>query len=277
MKTRKYKPAARYRQRVVTRSKFRFERRKQATKVFLFLLIAGLIGTISWWTYRGVTDFLFRSENFKIQKVEIRGINNLSQSEILALLPFRNGDNIFSFDASDVEAEIARSKPELKNIDVGRGWKKVTVSVEERRPVAFVNIAGERLGLDADNKPFPLRGSWAKEFLPEITRAAENERRTLLSFIRALVPKAKEYSAGVLKFDLEPVDRVILVMKDGSKVFWGPYESSKVEPKLKRLTQVLEEAQSKFQAIEYINLSFFDDGRILVKPRAPSIKVFKKG
>lgn len=266
-KKRRYTPSARYRQNVATRSKFKFERKQKATKALLYLLAVGLVGTLCFWTYKGVTGFIFNSEYFKIQKVEVRGIKNLAQGEITTLLPFRNGDNMFSVDLSDCEDNIAKVKPELKKVSINRGWHKIVVTVEERRPVACFTLAGTRLGLDNDNKPFPLRGNWAKEFLPEIMSPLEQERGTVLSFIKAFPPKAKDYFSGIIKFYVQPVDRVILEMKDGSKIYWGPFERSKVDIKLKKLLQVLRESSGKYSVLEYVNLSFFDDGRILIKPR----------
>ncbi|MFH1367528.1 MAG: FtsQ-type POTRA domain-containing protein [Elusimicrobiota bacterium] len=273
MSYRRYRPA-RYRQRVATRSKFRFERRKKATRVFLFLLITGLAGMISWWTYKAATNFIFKSEHFTVRKVEVRGIKNISQSEVLSLLPFRTGDNMFSFNASSVENDIYKCKQELKKVSVGRGWHKIVVDVEERVPVAFVNSGGQRMGIDYDNKPFPLRGRWAKEILPEIVNQNEQERRTILDFVGVFTPRAKDFFSGILKFRLEPMDRVVLDMGDGSRIFWGPFEKAKVESKLKNLLRVIEDSKTKYESLEYVNLSFFDDGRILVKPKASAAKVF---
>ena len=145
----------------------------------------------------------------------------------------------------------------------------MTVDLQERVPVACVNINGQDLGVDQDNKPFPLRGNWTKTFLPEIATTEEADRRVALNFIKVFVREARPGGnfPEVRRYSVEPINRIVVELKDGSKIFWGIFDAVKVPEKFKRLSQVLEEAGARYSAFEYINLSFYDEGRILVKPR----------
>jgi cell division septal protein FtsQ len=267
MKNRRYSTSARSRKRVVTRSKFRFERRKNATRFTLYLAVVAMLGTGAWWTYKAVTNFLYTSEHFRISRIEVKGLKNMAQAEITPLLAFKQGDNMFRADLSAAEKAIEKYKPELKKASVSRGWQKIVVRLEERSPVASVALDGQLFGVDQDNKPFPLRGSWTKAPLPEIKCQAEPDRRKVLDFVREFAPKAGEIFPQVLRFYLEPMNRIVFDFKDGSRILWGPAETAKLGAKLARLTQVLEESKARFASFEYVNMSFFDDGRIIVKPK----------
>ena len=145
---RRYGSSARSRKRVATRSKFKFERRKKAGKFTLYLALLLLSGTFAWWTWKTATNFIYNTDYFKLKTIEVRGLKNIARGEIVALLPFRPGDNLFNINLSDTRDSIARYKPELKRIGLSRGWQKVTVDLEERVPVACVNLDGQLQGID---------------------------------------------------------------------------------------------------------------------------------
>jgi cell division protein FtsQ len=252
---------------VVLRSKFRFERRQRMLKISQFLVSFCLIAFLLWWGWKSVTAFVFHTDYFKIKKIEIQGNKNISESEITALLPFRPGDNLFKILLSDTEQNIAQCKPELRNISIDRGWQKVVVNLKERMPVAFVTINGQRMGLDADNKPFPLRGHLFKMFLPEIVSDKEADRKRLLDFIKVFAPNAKALFPNITRLYAVHVNDVIFDLNDGVKVIWGLPEEEKIKPKLKKMQEVIVDARKRFSDIEYINLAYFDDGRIIVRPK----------
>lgn len=268
----KYRPARRRPLRkyktVTLRSKLKVERRKTAGKFLLYSSMAAAIFLGGCWAWKTASGFLFGSDNFRIASIDIRGIKNVTRSEIIALLPFREGDNIFSFRLMNTEKNLRQCKPELKSITLSRRWKKVVINIEERTPVAYTLFEGQRMGLDNDNKPFPLRGKWVKEFLPQISNSDESERKAVLEFIKQFSPVAKELFPRVRSVALASVNDMVMELKDGPEIFWGACEKNKFEPKLKKLAQVFEDARARFSRIDYVNLCYFDDGRILVKPAA---------
>ena len=261
------KPVTYRRRNVVLRYKFKYERRQRAYKVGQFFAVTALAAFALFFGYRAVNNFLFRSECFKIKTIEIRGGKNISSSEISALLPFSEGDNIFAAPVAASEDNLRQCKPELKALTVNRVWRGIVVRFEERVPVAFTRIGGERLGLDGENKPFPLRGLYARQTLPEIIAKDESGRREVLDFMKVFAPKAKEIYPKIVLFIPEPVNNVTFELDSGLKIFWGDCDESKIKPKLIKLGQVLFDAGERFKAVEYVNLSFFDSGRIIVKPK----------
>jgi cell division septal protein FtsQ len=264
--TRSY-PKPVYRRPVRLRTKVKTARTRQAGTFLVWVTLLALIGGGCWWGYREIQSFLGSSESFKIHTIEIRGCKNVALSEISVLLPFRKGDNLWSLRPGEAEKNIQACKPELKTIDISRGWKKVTVIVAEREPAGFVVVNGEKLGIDNDNVPFPLRGAWITARLPEIDALAEGDRREILNFMSGFSPADGKFFSGISRFALEPVNSIIFDIKGGPRIYWGRFEAAKLKAKLNRLTQVLIDASARYSGgLSYVNLSYFDDGRVIVMP-----------
>lgn len=259
------------------RSKFKMERRKRAFKAGKILFALAILCGGGWYGWRAASGFFLGSDNFTIKKIEVRGNKNVSESEIIALLPFREGDNIFKVWLSEARKNLASCKPELKKISLGRRWQKIVVDLTERVPVACVTLEGQRLGLDDDNLPFPLRGQYYREQLPEVTSTVPAERAEALRFIKAFAPAARNVYDGLAGLYVEPFNTIVLDMRDGTRIYWGPLEKDKLRPKLERLAQILEDSKSRFTGLEYVNLNYFDDGRIIVKPRSAAAVTVHKG
>jgi cell division septal protein FtsQ len=120
---RTYSPVRR-RQPVILRSKFKMEQKKRvrtASRYLMFVILGAVALFMAW---RGLNSF-FHSDTFTIRQVEIHGAKNISDSEIIALLPFRPGDNILRIFVGETERNIRECKPELKlfiSTVGGRGW-----------------------------------------------------------------------------------------------------------------------------------------------------------
>ena len=257
---------------VKLRSKIKSERRRKMGRLFLGLaVICACIGG-GWWVWNAAGNFLSRSDLFKISAIDVRGCKNVTRSELVAMLPVREGDSIFSFRRAHTENALRRCKPELKRLNVRRGWKKIVISIDERIPVACTFIGGKRMGIDNDNAPFPLRGQWVKAVLPEVSATDASERSEVLRFIREFAPAAKSLFPRVERFTMESLNDIVMELTDGSKIFWGPVEKNKIKAKLERLEQVFDDAGSRFSGLEYVNLCYFDSGRILVRPALKQVK-----
>jgi cell division septal protein FtsQ len=201
----------------------------------------------------------------------VHGGKNVSASEITALLPFRRGDNLLKVWLSEAEENIRQCKPELKKIAIRRRWQRVVVRFEERQPVASVRTGGQRLGVDEENKLFPLRGNYVKMQFPEIVAANDNDRKNVLDFIRNFSTPAKNLYGRIAKLYPEPVNDIVMELSDGPKIYWGSVDKDEIRPKLQRLQQVMADAERRFPAVDYINLCYYSDGRILVKPGRPAV------
>ncbi len=237
-------------------------------KMLLYLVIFGAIifGAAQGWL--ALSNYISKNELLKIKKIEIYGNKNVSKGEIVALLPFEMGDNIFGPNLSKAERDILKLKPELKKIRISRRVKKIVISVSERKPVGFVNLNNNRLGIDFDNKPFPLRGAYINSSLPEIIALNEPDREEILEFVKIMQERAKDFFDKAVAFYYESVDDCAFRLNNGTNIIWGKNEKDKFDSKLQRLKEVMDDAALRFQNVDYINLNYLDSGRILVKPKA---------
>jgi cell division septal protein FtsQ len=263
----KYKRPKRRYKRIVLRSKIKKQRRRSVLKLGSAVLILALSGFLALRGYKSIHAFLFTSKFFKISKIEIKGAKNISQGEIVAILPFRAGDSIFSISLKKTEKRLENYKPELESVRIKRNLQDIVVRVKEREPVACQVLSGAKMGIDASNTVFPLRGSFVTMGLPEFVAENAQKRKLLLDFMAELGSQAKEILPRVKKFQIESVSDVVLCLDDGSKIVWGPLEKEKIKPKLNVLKQVIADAKNRFNSFEYINLCYFDDGRVLLKPK----------
>ncbi|MCX5778820.1 MAG: FtsQ-type POTRA domain-containing protein [Elusimicrobia bacterium] len=269
----KYKPKRRsihYTRKVTLRSKFKQERYHQWGKRALVLAIVAGVGVGGWWAYNALSRFVFCADCFVIRSIEVRGGKNVTQSEIRALLPFRVGDNMFRIGVSEAENDIRQCKPELKSIHISRRWKSVVVHIAERIPLVTMAVGAQRQGLDEDNIPFPLRGRLSPASLPEISAAEPDMRLGMLQFAKTLSRSAGDIFAKTQWLSLDG-DQLIVGLAGNTKILWGPMDAGAFSGKLQRMRQVLADGAARFSDIEYVNLLFFDDGRILLKPRSAAV------
>ncbi len=111
---------------------------------------------------------------------------------------------------------------------------------------------------------------YARIFLPEIVSKDDAGRKEVLDFIKIFAIKAKDIYPKIVRFYPEPVSDVAFDLDDGMKIYWGGSDEGTISRKLKKLNQVLFDAGERFKAVEYVNLCYFENGRILVKPKKAS-------
>ena len=115
---------------------------------------------------------LWTAPVFRIDSVNIQGLQRISAREVLIELNLENHP-IFTVDPQTLREQIITQFPEFRSVEVSlRFPNKVTVQVEERKPI-FVWKQDERtLLVDAEGVAFPLRSENAS--LPKLVVEASN-------------------------------------------------------------------------------------------------------
>ena len=254
---------------VTTRPKIRNRRIKQFKVVFTFLLILAICAVVLFKGGKIVSDYMVNCQQFKLRYIEVVPSKNITRSEVLSLLPFREGNSMFKLWIKDTKERILQNKPEIENVKINLGWRKVLVSWQERVPVGWILKDGNKVGVDYNNKEFPLRGQWAQSELPQLDVKSIQERAQLLEFLKALSHSNKEFFSQSSQFGVLGNKMIYFYLKDGTKIYWGTPNSFEINEKLNKLNKVFADAKVKYQSqgIEYVNLEFFDQGRILLKPK----------
>ncbi|MDR2860268.1 MAG: FtsQ-type POTRA domain-containing protein [Elusimicrobiota bacterium] len=240
-------------------------------KVFRMALIAGVLFLL----YFGISkliDYVCALEIISIKDIEVVGTQNISQSEIKNLLPFQIGENIFTADLSDLEDEIKQVKPEIKRISINRklfdgGLSKITVSIEERIPQAFIKTANGLKGIDFDNKQFPLRGDMKNMKMPVISYKNDKEIALILDFLETIKPSSEDLFDSIREVRIIDADDIAFTDDRGTFIYWGAVNDEKISDKLKIFNKIYADAKNKYDKIDYIDMTFYITGRAIIKPQ----------
>jgi len=246
-------------------------RGRKIVKLLAYLIVLCLAVFLLYKGYQKVVDYAYNSDLFVIKDIEVVGGKNVTKSEIKELLPFNIGDNLLKVDLSQAEREIKKIKPELKDISVSRRWKKVHVRLYERTPEAFIytdSATKNMVGIDFDNKPFPLRGFMSGMKVPLLTYRNDDERARLLKFLKAFKPVSKDFLDNIDEIKFSNTDDVIFITRDGVTVYWGDERPDNLRYRFDKFEKIYADAMLKYKKIEYVDMTLYDIGRAVVKPKA---------
>jgi cell division protein FtsQ len=251
--------------------------RKKVRKTIKFLFFfAGVF--LIYFGGRKLLEIAYKSDKILIKNIEVLGAKNVTKSEIKELLPFNIGDNLLKVNLSKAEEGIKKLKPELKNITINRRWQKIRVRLYERTPEAFVMCDDNMVGIDFDNTPFALRGFMSTMKVPEIICKSLSQREDILKFIERFKPVCGVFIDNISEVKLSNTGDIIFAMRNNTgdtnntTVFWGeePPEhlagTKHLASKFEKFQKVYVDAMAKYKQIEYIDMTLYDSGRIIVKP-----------
>lgn len=106
--------------------------RRTAFYVFLFIAITLVFLAVC------VSVFL------NVEEVTVEGLEKYSYEEIIEYVPINIGDNMFSFKAKDIEADIVRALPYVGSVEIKRDLPTtVVINVVEEKPYFAAELAGD--------------------------------------------------------------------------------------------------------------------------------------
>jgi cell division protein FtsQ len=207
----------------VLRSRRRFARRQWARRwlawkpVLAAVLLIALVAGGIWLVYF--------SSYLAVQGVRVTGVEQLTTDQVEHAAGVPDGEPLATVDLDRIRSRVQSLAP-VRSADVSRQWPhKVLITVVEREPVAVVEIAGQLRGMDADGVVF--RGyKKAPATLPRVQTSASTGSEALRegALVVAALPGA--LAAKVDHVDVETVDEISLVLRDGRLVEWGSAERS---------------------------------------------------
>ena len=217
------------------RSRRAFARRQWARRwlrwkyVVLAVLLAALAAGAVW--------LLFFSRALAVQAVEVAGESSLSATRIREVAGVPEGEPLALVDLVAVEARV-QALAEVRDASVTRHWPHtVTVEVEERTPVAVVEIGGQLRGLDVEGVVFREFRS-APAGLPRVETPVDTSRDALREAAAVVSALPADLAGRVDHVEVATVDQISLVLRDGRTVVWGSAEQSVTKAEV--LTALLE-------------------------------------
>jgi cell division protein FtsQ len=211
---------------VSRRTRRRFARRQWSRRwmslryVLALLLVVAAVGTAVW--------LVFFSTVLAVKGVTVAGTDLLAEDDVRSAARVPGGEPLALVDVAGVRARVQALAP-VRSVDVSREWPdQVRIEVEERTAVAVVELGGRLRGMDADGVVFrdyrtPPPG------LPRVrpTTSAGTEALREAGAVVAALPQ--DIAQRVDHVEVETVDQIALVLKDGRRVLWGSAEESSVK------------------------------------------------
>jgi hypothetical protein len=159
---------------------------------------------------------------------------------------------------------IMQKYPEVRNVRFERRFQenKIIMQVEPRTPLVRWNDRG----LDGEGVVFRLGpGSWTH--LPQVSVGADLPAPLVGRWLAELSRSPAVWGNVVAVRDGHR-GQVLLMMNTGVEVEWGEPEIGKTHKKAEWLAKVLQDAHEHLGGAAHADLRFFDEGRIIVKPKS---------
>ena len=224
-----------------TRSRRAFARRQWARRwltwkyVLLALLLVGALVGVVW--------LFWFSTYLSVRSVEVSGVDRLRDAEVLAAADVREGEPLARVDLATVRARV-QALAEVRSAEVTRTWPDtVTISVQERIPVAVVEIGGRLRGLDVEGVVFREYRS-VPQGLPRVETPVDTGRDALVEAAAVVSALPGDLTERVDHVEVATVDQISLELRDGRTVVWGSAEES--EAKAEVLAALLEQPGSTY-------------------------------
>lgn len=205
------------------RTRQRFARRQWARRWMKWkyavasVLLVALVVTAGW--------LVFFSTALSVSEVEVAGNELLSDQKVLRIAAVPDGEQLAFVDLDDAARRVA-TLSEVKDVDVTRAWPDgVLITVTERTAVAVVDLGGKIRGLDSEGIVFRDYRS-APPGLPRVrptTSAGTDALKEAAGVVSAL---PGDLAARVDHVEVQTIDQITLVLRDGRQVLWGSADES---------------------------------------------------
>jgi cell division protein FtsQ len=205
------------------RSRRRFARRQWARRwlvwryVVVALLLVALTAVGLW--------LVFFSSVLAVHGVEVTGAQTLTATQVRAAAAVPSGEPLARVDLDRVRSRV-ESLAVVRSADVTREWPdRVLITVRERVAVAVVEIGGQIRGMDATGVVFRDYRE-APAGLPHVRTSTDTRSEALQEAARVISALPADLARKVDHVEVETVDQISLVLRDGRTVMWGSAEQS---------------------------------------------------
>lgn len=208
---------------VEERTRRRFARRQWARRwlvwryVVAAVLLVALVGGGIWAVYG--------SSLLAVEGVEVTGTQTLDADHVRAVAAVPTGEPLARVDLAGIERRV-EALAVVKSADVSREWPhQIRIAIQERVAIAVVEIGGQLRGMDASGVVFRDYHQ-APPGLPRVVTSAATPPDALREAARVVSALPEDVSTIVDHVEVQTVDEISLVLRDGRTVRWGSAEQS---------------------------------------------------
>ncbi len=221
-------------------------------------------------------QLLMASEMFQVEQIRVHGGQQLSEGQLVALSDIRPGVNTFDLDLALIGRKLAEN-PWIREARVERIFpREVVIRVEERSPVAIINL-GLLYYLDArgevfkvldgsDDLDYPVVTGFDYQQVEERDRKTAAELKGIVALLENLGQREHFGLAQISEVHRSASGSLALFTLDGGvKVRLG---RSDFDKKLDRLERIYAELKPRLPILDYIDLNV--DEKVIVRIDRPS-------
>lgn len=212
--------------RSVTRSRKAFARRQWSRRWLTWRYVVAAVVMLA--LVVGGVWLVFFSRVLAVGHVEVVGEADLTEQEVRTAATIPSGEPLARLDLQAIRLRV-ESLALVRSAEVTRKWPDtVVVDVQEREPVAVVEIGGELRGLDVDGVVFQrFRSQPAR--LPRVELAADPGQDALREAAAVVTALPGDLAGKVDHVEVGSVDQISLVLRDDRTVIWGSAEQSELK------------------------------------------------
>jgi cell division protein FtsQ len=240
----------------------------------LNILLIAVIAGACWLAWQGY-EVLTHAEMFQIAGVDVKGVHELSDTELKAVVGPFTGQNIFKADL-DAAVRRARANAWIREVTIRRSLpNRISMSIRERVPFAILEtdngrylIDNEAVVIDRAKSERPSSHALPvvaiKEYRPHpgetVTTEGISEALTLLAEIEA---RGGWNLAAVTVKAATPETLSLVYAEHEFKIGSGRYTE-----KLRRLAEVMADVKQRNLAIAYVDLRPEHQAAVMLKATA---------
>ncbi len=258
----------------VRRSALPKKAEKRVKMALAIMAVVFLFGSAALATYRyGVHSWRFRIESS--DNIEVSGVHNASRAHVMDVVGADIGRNIFFVPLDERKNQLERI-PWVESATVMRLLpNRLAIQIQEREPVAFVQIGSKTSLIDAKGVVMGMPASKQNKYsFPVIQGISETEplssraaaMKIYNRLVRELDSDGAHYSQNLSEVDLSDPENVKVTANDPAGAVLIHLGNSDFLARYKLYVAHVGEWRQQFQDLQSVDLRY--EGQIIVNPDA---------
>jgi cell division protein FtsQ len=141
------------------------------------------------------------------------------------------GEQLALVDLEAISRRVA-ALAEIEDVDVTRSWPDgIRIDVTERTAIAVVELGGRLRGLDAEGVVFRDYRT-APKGMPRVRPTTSTGSDALAEAAGVVAVLPSDLATRVDHVEVQTIDQITLVLRDGRQVLWGSAEQSELKARV---------------------------------------------
>lgn len=230
------------------REKLKHVRRKQQLWMALLLVVAVAVLAAFIW--------LFRSDLFRIKKVEITGNKHLKSSQVEKLAAIDSDMSLIRLPVKEIDARLSKN-PWIKDVEITRSFPdKLKIQIVERKAIALMPIEDGLAAVDSEGLVLERRPDSTKVVLPmikdlKISKVKVGKKIKSKAFSNAILCLKgldSKLRSSLSIISASSVDKLSLYNKEGVEILYGKAEN------IQKKNYILKKLLSENSTVKFIDI-----------------------